>query len=86
MEEDLPSTSDVTKADDMELQEITENTARSMENHIQQLEGESSKDLPMRELLHLDKQLRNIRGSLKVEVVKKVQLEECIEKEKCKLE
>ena len=40
----------------------------------------------MQELLGLDKQLRSIRGSLKVEVAKKVQLEECIEKEKCKLE
>ena len=40
----------------------------------------------MQELLGLDKQLRSIRGSLRVEVAKKVQLEECIEKEKCKLE
>ena len=40
----------------------------------------------MRELLGLDKQLRNIRGSLKVEVVKKVQLEEHIGKERRKLE
>ena len=35
----------------------------------------------MRELLGLDKQLRSIRGSLKVEVAKKVQLEEHITKE-----
>ena len=41
---------------------------------------------PLRELLDLDKQLRSIRGSLKVEVAKKVQLEESIKKEKCKLE
>ena len=40
----------------------------------------------MRELLGLDKQLRSIRGSLKVEVVKKVQLEEHITKEHRKLE
>ena len=40
----------------------------------------------MRELLGLDKQLRSNRGSLKVEVAKKVQLEENVEKEKCKLE
>ena len=38
----------------------------------------------MRELLGLDKQLRSIRGSLRVEVAKKVQLEENIEKEKRK--
>ena len=46
-EEELPSTSDVDKADDIELQEITENASRSTENLIQQLEGESSEDLPM---------------------------------------
>ena len=41
-------------------------------------------------LLHklsgLDKQLRSIRGSPKVEVAKKVQLEDSIKKEHCKLE
>ena len=41
---------------------------------------------PLRELLGLDKQLRSIRGSLKVEVAKKVQLEEHIAKECRKLE
>ena len=41
---------------------------------------------PLGELLGLDKQLRSIRGSLKVEVVKKVQLEEHIAKEHRKLE
>ena len=40
----------------------------------------------MRELLGLDTQLRSIRGSLKVEVAKKVQLEEHITKEHHKLE
>ena len=40
----------------------------------------------MRELLDLDKQLRSIRGSLKVEAAKKVQLEESIKKEERKLE
>ena len=34
----------------------------------------------------MDKQLRSIRGSLKVEVAKKVELEECIAKERRKLE
>ena len=33
----------------------------------------------------LDKELRSIRGLLKTETVKRVQLEECIEREKCKL-
>ena len=40
----------------------------------------------MQELLGVDKQLRCIRGSLKVEVAKKVQLEEHITKERRKLE
>ena len=78
--------SDVAKADDIEPQEITENAASSTENLIAQLEGESSKNLPMRELLGLDKQFRSIRGSLKVEKAEKVQLEENIKKEKRKLE
>ena len=51
-----------------------------------QLEGESLEDLLMHELLGLDKQLRSIRGSLKVEVAEKVKLEERIKKEKRKLE
>ena len=40
----------------------------------------------MRELLGLDKQLRSIRGSLKAEVARKVELEEHITKEHQKLE
>ena len=55
-----------------------------MEDLIAQFEGQEAS--PMRELLGLDKQLRSIRGSLKVEVAKKVQLEENIKKEKRKLE
>ena len=85
-EEEMPSTSEVANADDIELQKITENAARSTESLIEQLERESSKDLPMHELRGLDKQLRSIRGSLKVEMSKKVQLEERIKIEKCKLE
>ena len=42
--------------------------------------------MPMQELLGLDKQLRSIRGSLKMEAAKKVQLEEHIKKENRKLE
>ena len=41
---------------------------------------------PLRELLGLDKQLRIIRGSLKVEVAKKVELEEHVTKEHRKRE
>ena len=84
VEEDMPSASDIAKTDDIELQEITKNASKSTVDLIEQFEGEEM--LPMRELLGLDKQLRSIRGSLKVEVAKKVQLEEDIKKEKCKLE
>ena len=82
----LPSTSDITRADDIELQEIAEKVSRSIENLNQQVQEEPTEDLPMRELLDLNTQLRSIQGSLKVEVAKKVQLEECIAKECHKLE
>ena len=65
VEEELCSTSDVAKADDIELQEIMENVVRSMENPIEQLKGEFSEELPMHELLSLHKQLGSIRGGLK---------------------
>ena len=62
VEEEMPPMSDAARADDIEqLQEITENVAKGTENLIAQLEGESSEDLPMCELLGLDKQLRSIR-------------------------
>ena len=82
----LPSVSDITRADDIELQEIAEKALRSIENLNQQLQEEPTADSPMRELLGLDKPLRSIRGSLKVEVAKKVQLEEHIPKKHRKLE
>ena len=72
---ELPSASDVAKADDIELQEIMENAARSKENLTEQFECDSSETLPMHELQGLDKQLRSIRGLLKVELVKKVELQ-----------
>ena len=88
---ELASTSNITKADDIELQEIMENITKSTENLIYQMKHNQSQtdDLfkyPLCELLGLDKQLRSIRGSLKVEVAKKVQLEESIKKEKRKPE
>ena len=81
---ELPSSSEIAKADTMELEEI----AKSTEDLIFQINSQSQKDdlfeHPLRELL--DTQLRSIRGSLKVEVAKKVQLEERIAKERRKLE
>ena len=88
VEEDIPSASDVDKAGNIELQEIV----KSMEDLIFQIKDVQidTDDLfehPLRELLGLDAQLRSIRGStLKVEVAKKLELEECIAKEHRKLE
>ena len=85
--EQLPSESDITKADDRELQEIAEK-ASGIISQIKdvQTDTEDLFEHPLCELLGLDKQLRSIRGSLKVEVPKKVELEEHITKERRKLE
>ena len=83
----LPSSSEIAKADDIELEEIAEK-ASDIISQIKDIQTDTD-DLfehPLRELLGLDKQLRSIRGSLKVEVAKKVQLEEHIAKEHRKLE
>ena len=79
--------SDITKVDDIELQEIVEK-ASGIISEIKdvQTDTEDLFEHPLRELLGLDKQLRTIRGSLKVEVAKKVELEEHITKERRKLE
>ena len=71
VESQLPSTSDITRTDDIELQKIAEKASRCIENLNQQVQEEPTEDLPMRELLSLDKQLRSIRGLLKVEVAKR---------------
>ena len=79
--EELPSESDITGADDIELTEIAEKATKSMEDLIsQQSQTDDLLEYPLRELLGLDKQLRSIRGLLKVEVAKRVQLEEHITK------
>ena len=83
---ELPSSSEIANADEIELEEI----AKSTEDLISQINNQTQTDdlleYPLRELLGLDKQLRTIRGSLKIEVAKKVQLEEHIAKERRKLE
>ena len=85
--EELPSESDITRADDIELQEIA-GKALGIISQIKDVQTDTE-DLfkhPLRELLRLDKQFRSIRGSLQVEVAKKVELEEHIAKECRKLE
>ena len=84
--EELPSESDITKVDDIELQEIVEK-ASGIISQIKDIQTDTE-DLfkhPLRELLGLDKKLRSIRGFLKVEVAKKVELDRHIEMEKIKL-
>ena len=80
--EELPSKSDITGVDYIELQEIA-GKASGIISQIKDVQT-NTEDLfehPLHELLGLDKQLRSIRGSLKVEVAKKVELEEHIDKE-----
>ena len=78
----MPSSSEIAEADDIELEEIAEK-ASGIISQIKDVQTDTD-DLfghPLQEFRGLDKQLRSIRGSLKVEVVKKVQLEEHIVKE-----
>ena len=80
--EELPSESDITKTDDIELQKLQKKTSGII-SQIKDVETDTE-DLfehPLLKLLGLDKQLRIIRGTLKVEIVKKVELEEHITKE-----
>ena len=53
MEEEMPSAFDVSKADDMKLQEIMEKATKSTGDLITQFKGQEI--LPMRKLLGLDK-------------------------------
>ena len=85
--EELPSESDITKADDIELKEIVEKTSGIISQIKDvQTDTEDLFEHPLCELLGLDKELRTIRGSLKVEVAKKVQLDGRIEMERSSLE
>ena len=72
--------------DDIELQAIVEK-ASGIISQIKDIQTDTE-DLfehPLRELLGLDKQRRSIRGSLKVEKAKKVELDGHIEMENIKL-
>ena len=77
VEQELPSAFDEGKADDIELQEITENAVRSTEDLITQLDDQThslgdSLEHPLWEILGLDKELRSIRGLLKMEAAKRL--------------
>ena len=71
--EELPSESDITEVNDVELQDIAEK-ALDIISQIKDIQSQTDElfERPLRDLLGLDKQLRSILGSLRVEVAKKV--------------
>ena len=72
--EKLPSASYITKADDIELIELSRESSRISEDLIMDMKDtqtQTDDSLPMRERLGLDVQLRSIRGLLKAEVAKR---------------
>ena len=78
---------------DTEAIELTEITSEDIDTTIKRVEqetyfieaGERDKLLPLRELKGLDKQLRTIRGPLKVAIAKRIELEGRIKHEENKL-
>ena len=78
---ELPSSSEIAGADEIELEEIAKSTEDLIFQINNQLQTVDLFEHPLRELLGLDTQLRSIHGCLKVEVAEKVQLEERIAKE-----
>ena len=78
---------------DVEAIERMEMTSKDIDTTIKGVEqemsfiepGERDKLLPLRELEGLDKELRTIKGSLKVAIAKCVDLKACIEHEERKL-
>ena len=83
---ELPSSLEIAKADEIELEEIAKSTEDLIYLINEQTQTDDLFEHPLHELLGLDRQLRSIRGSLKVEVAKKVEMEEHIAKERRKLE
>ena len=78
---------------DAEAIEMIAMTSKDIDTTIKDVEqdtsfiepGESDKLLPLRELERLDKQLRTIKGSLKVAIAKRINLEDRIKHEERKL-
>ena len=67
IEEELPSTSKITKASDVELENLTDMVTTNVEemNHMER--DTQTDDLfkyPLRELLGLEQELKNFRGLL----------------------
>ena len=68
---ELPSSSEIANADEIELEEIAKSTEDLFYQINEQTQTDDLLENPFRDLLGLDKQLRTIRGSLKVEVAKR---------------
>ena len=68
---ELPSSSEIAKADTTELEEIVKSTEDLISQINEQTQTDDLLEYPLHELLGLDKQLRSIRGSLKVEIAKR---------------
>ena len=82
--------SSTTDAEAIEMIEVTskdiDTTVKDVEQDTSFIEtSERDKLLPLRELEGLDKQLRTIKGSLKVAIAKRVDLKSRIEQEERKL-
>ena len=75
-----------TDAEAIEMIEVTSKDIDSLEQETSFIEPtERDKLLPLRELQGLDKQIRTIKGSLKVAIAKRVELEDRIKHEEDKL-
>ena len=78
--------SSTTDIETIELMEMTSKDIDGLEQETSFIEpSEKDKLLPLRELEGLDKQLRTIRGSLKVSIAKRIDLEDRIKHEERKL-
>ena len=78
--------SSTTDAEAIELMEITSKDIDGLEQETSFIEPtEREKLLPLRELQGLDKQIRTIKGSLKVAIAKRVELEDRTKHEENKL-
>ena len=78
--------SSTTDVEAIELMEMTSKDIDSLEQETSFIEPtERDKLLPLRELQGLDKQIRTIKGSLKVAIAKRVELEDRIKHEEDKL-
>ena len=65
--------------------EDIDTTIKDVEQDTSFIKPDEGDKLPLRELEGLDKQLRTIKGSLKVAIAKRVDLKTCIEHEEKKL-